>query len=160
LLASATHLTGREVRKTEDERLANACTQIAAPWPGITKQAVLIPRRECPSVPKSQKIVDLALSPAMILDRECIDAGIDANIANKEIGTLDKVRYLVTGSLAETTCGIRHRTLRSCPCRAAYLASGRYAASVLIRQHECPNQESTRRSYWHFRPLARLDVPL
>jgi hypothetical protein len=43
----------------------------------------LIPSRECPLVSKPQKIVDLALSPAMILGRERIDASIDADIANK-----------------------------------------------------------------------------
>jgi hypothetical protein len=52
----------------------------------------LIPRRDCPPVPKSQKIVDLALSPAVILGCERIDAGIDADVANKQLRALDKVR--------------------------------------------------------------------
>ena len=64
---------------------------------------VLIPRRKCPSVPKSQKIVDLALSPAMILGRERIDAGIDTDVANKELRTLDQVRYLLNGSPAKNS---------------------------------------------------------
>jgi hypothetical protein len=62
-------------------------------------------------VPKSQKIVDLALSPAMIPGRKSINAGIDADVANKELGTLDKVGYLINGSSAETACG-------SCHCHA------------------------------------------
>jgi hypothetical protein len=36
-------------------------------------------------------IVNLALSPAMILSREGIDAGVDADVADKEIGSLHKV---------------------------------------------------------------------
>ena len=64
--------------------------------------------RARPSVPKPQKIVDLTLSPAMIFSCERINAGIDADVANKEIRTLDKMRYLVIGSLAETTCGSCH----------------------------------------------------
>jgi hypothetical protein len=50
---------------------------------------LLIPR--CLPVPKSQKIVNLALSPAMILSREGIDAGVDADVADKEIWSLHKV---------------------------------------------------------------------
>ena len=42
-----------------------------------------IPRRECPPVPKSQKIINLALSPAVILGRARIDAGIDADVENQ-----------------------------------------------------------------------------
>ena len=57
--------------------------------------------RERPSVPKPQKIVDLTLSPAMIFSCERINAGIDADVANKEIRTLDKMGYLVIRSLAE-----------------------------------------------------------
>ena len=68
----------------------------------------LIPRRECPPVPKSQKIINLALSPAVILGRERIDAGIDADVTNKEIRALDKVSYLINSSPAETTCGSCH----------------------------------------------------
>jgi hypothetical protein len=81
--------------------------------------AYLIPRSERPPVPKPQEIVDLPLSPAMILGRERIDASIDADVANKEIRTLDKVGYLINGSSAETTCG-------SCHCRAPSLPSQRY----------------------------------
>jgi hypothetical protein len=75
----------------------------------------LIPRRECPPVPKSQKIVDLALSPAMILGRERIDAGIDADVANKEFRTLDEVCHLINVSPAKTTCGSCHRRAPSLP---------------------------------------------
>jgi hypothetical protein len=75
----------------------------------------LIPRRECPPVSKSQKIVNLALSPAMILSRERIDAGIDADVTNKEIRALDKVSYLVNSSPAETTFGSCHRPAPSLP---------------------------------------------
>ena len=68
----------------------------------------LIPRRECPPVPKSQKIINLALSPAVILGRERIDAGIDADVTNKEIRALDEVSYLINSSPAETTCSSCH----------------------------------------------------
>jgi hypothetical protein len=78
-------------------------------------ECFLIPRRECPPVPKSQKIVDLALSPAMVLGRQRIDAGIDADVANKKLRALDKVRYLINGSPAETTCGSCHRRAPSLP---------------------------------------------
>jgi hypothetical protein len=44
----------------------------------------------------------------MILSRERIDAGIDADVTNKEIRALDKVSYLVNSSPAETTCGSYH----------------------------------------------------
>jgi hypothetical protein len=60
-------------------------------------------------VPKSQKIVDLAFPPAMILGCKRIDAGIYADVANEKLWALDKVRYLVNGSLAEAACGNRHR---------------------------------------------------
>jgi hypothetical protein len=69
----------------------------------------LISRRECLSVPKSQKIINLALSPAMVLSRERIDTGIDADVTNKEIGALDKVGYLINISPAETTFVSCHR---------------------------------------------------
>jgi hypothetical protein len=75
---------------------------------------LLIPRRGRPPVSQPQKVVDLALSPAMILDRERIDASIDADVANKELRTLDKVRYLINGSPAETTGGC-HRRAPSLP---------------------------------------------
>jgi hypothetical protein len=39
----------------------------------------------------------------MILGRERIDAGIDADVTNEEIRTLDKVSYLINSSPAETT---------------------------------------------------------
>jgi hypothetical protein len=78
----------------------------------------LTPRREHPTVSKSQKIVDLALSPAMILRRERIDASIDADVANKEVRALDKVSYLINRSPAETTCGSCHRCAPSVPRNA------------------------------------------
>ena len=63
----------------------------------------------CLPVPKPQKIVDLAFPPAMILRRERIDTGIDADVANIELRTLDKVRYLICGSSAEAACRNCHR---------------------------------------------------
>ena len=78
--------------------------------------------RDCPPTSKSQKVVDLALSPAMILGRERIDASIDTDVTNQELGALDKVRYLINGSPAETTCG-------SCHGRAPSLPSLRHLAS-------------------------------
>ena len=77
--------------------------------------AHLTPRSGCPPILKSQKIVNLALSPAMIFGRERIDAGIDADVANEELRALDKVRYLINGSSAETTHGNRHRCAPSPP---------------------------------------------
>jgi hypothetical protein len=61
------------------------------------------------SVPKPQQIVDLALSPAMIPGSERIDTGINADVANEKLWTLDKVRYLINGSIAETAYSSRHR---------------------------------------------------
>jgi hypothetical protein len=63
----------------------------------------------CLPVPKPQKVVDLAFPPAMILRRERIDAGIDADVANIKLRTLDKVRDLVSGSTAEAACRGCHR---------------------------------------------------
>ena len=40
----------------------------------------------------------------MILRREGIDTGIDADVANMELRILDKVRYLICGSSAEAAC--------------------------------------------------------
>jgi hypothetical protein len=60
-----------------------------------------------PPVPKSQKVIDLALSPACVLGCKGIDAGIDADVADKKLWALNQVRYLVFGPFAETTC--RHR---------------------------------------------------
>jgi len=71
--------------------------------------------RSCLPVPKPQKVVDLAFPPAMILRRERIDAGIDADVANKKLRTLDKVRYLISGSTAEAACRGCHRRAPS-PC--------------------------------------------
>ncbi len=51
----------------------------------------------------------------MILGRECIDASIDADVANKELRALDKVRHLINGPTAETTCGSCHRRAPSLP---------------------------------------------
>jgi hypothetical protein len=62
---------------------------------------LLIPR--CLPVPKSQKIVNLALSPAMILIRDRLDVGIDADVTNKKFRALDKVSYLINTPPAETT---------------------------------------------------------
>jgi hypothetical protein len=73
----------------------------------------LIPHRGRPPVSKPQQIVDLALSPALILGRQRIDASIDANVANQELRALDKVRDLIDGSPAETTCASCHCAL---PC--------------------------------------------
>jgi hypothetical protein len=42
----------------------------------------------------------------MVLGRECVDASIDADVANKQLRALDKVRYLINGSPAETTGGL------------------------------------------------------
>jgi hypothetical protein len=88
---------------------------------------LLIPSRECLPVSKPQKIVDLALSPAMILGCKRIDASIDADVANKEVRALDKVRYLINGSPAEATCGSRHRRAPLLP-RQRYLAFGNKSA--------------------------------
>jgi hypothetical protein len=59
----------------------------------------------------------LALSPAVILGCERIDAGIDADVTNKAIRALDKVSYLIDGSLAETTYGSCHGLAPSLPQR-------------------------------------------
>jgi hypothetical protein len=58
-------------------------------------------------VPQSQEIVDLALSPTPVLGCKRIDAGIHTDVADKELRTLDKMRYLIIGAFAEATC--RHR---------------------------------------------------
>ena len=76
--------------------------------PELTSQARvaqlrLTSRPKCPSVPKSKEIIYLALSPAVVLSRERIDTGIDADVANKEIRALDEVGYLINISPAETT---------------------------------------------------------
>ena len=51
----------------------------------------------------------------MILGRKRIDAGVDADVTNKEIRTLDKVSYLINSSSAETTCGSCHHSAPSLP---------------------------------------------
>ena len=51
----------------------------------------------------------------MILGRERIDAGIDADVANKEFRALDEVCHLINLSPAETTCGSCHRRAPSLP---------------------------------------------
>ena len=66
-------------------------------------------------VPKPQEVVDLTFPPAVILRRECIDAGIDADVADIKLRTLDKVRYLISGSTAEAACRGCHRRAPS-PC--------------------------------------------
>src|SRR5882724_872597 len=68
---------------------------------GRFRETVLVSRRECPAAPESQQIVDLALSPAVILDGEGIYAGIYANVANKEIRSLDKMGDLIFTPFAE-----------------------------------------------------------
>jgi hypothetical protein len=88
----------------------------------------LIFRRKCLSASKPQKIVDLALSPAVILGRKRIDASIDADVANQEFRALDKVRYLINGSPAKTTRGSCHRRAPTLPSRR-YLASEAKSAS-------------------------------
>jgi hypothetical protein len=75
--------------------------------------AYLISRSERPPIPETQKIVDLPLTPAMILGSERIDTSIDADVANKEIRTLNKVGYLINRSPAETTCTRCHLALPS-----------------------------------------------
>jgi hypothetical protein len=51
----------------------------------------------------------------MILGCERIDASIDADVANKAIRTLDKVRYLINSAPAETARAIHHRCAPSLP---------------------------------------------
>jgi hypothetical protein len=119
----------RGVRRVNDRRVLNGIFWVlrsGAPWRDLPEASTfpdhaLTPRRGRPPVSKPQKIVDLALSPAMILDCECIDASIDADVANKELRALDKVRYLINRSPAEATCGGCHR-------RAPSLLSQRYLA--------------------------------
>ena len=77
--------------------------EFACSCPQVQAAPSLTSRRECTPVTKSQKIVNLALSPAMILSRERIDAGIDANVTNKEIRALDEVSYLINNSPAENS---------------------------------------------------------
>jgi hypothetical protein len=76
----------------------------------------------------------------MILGRERIDAGIDADVTNKEFRALDKVRYLINGSPTETTCGSCHRRAPSLPSRR-YLAFGTKSASGITVS--CGLQSST-----------------
>jgi hypothetical protein len=45
----------------------------------------------------------------MIPGSERIDTGINADVANEKLWTLDKVRYLINGSIAETAYSSRHR---------------------------------------------------
>jgi hypothetical protein len=46
----------------------------------------------------------------MILGSERIDAGVHTDVANEKLWTLNKVRYLINGPLAETAYGVRHRS--------------------------------------------------
>ena len=64
----------------------------------------------------------------MILCRERIDTSIDADVANKELRSLDKVRYLINGSSAETTCGGCHHPAPALPSHR-YLALENQSAS-------------------------------
>jgi hypothetical protein len=41
----------------------------------------------------------------MVFGCKRIDTGIDADIADEMLWTLDQVRYLINGSPAETACG-------------------------------------------------------
>jgi hypothetical protein len=59
----------------------------------------------------------------MVLSRERIDTGIDADVTNKEIRALDKVRYLINVSPAETTFVSCHRPAPSLP-QEQYLCFG------------------------------------
>jgi hypothetical protein len=68
----------------------------------------------------------------MILGRERINAGIDADVTNKKLRALDKVRYLTNGSPAETTCGSCHRRAPSLPRQRNYWLSEAKSASGLI----------------------------
>jgi hypothetical protein len=63
--------------------------------------------RECP-VPEPHQVIDLPLPPTVVLDRERIDAGIDANVADEEIGALYQVCDLIRASLAEAAFRSRH----------------------------------------------------
>ena len=96
----------------------------------------LIPRRKCPPVPKSQKIINLALSPSVILGRERIDACIDTDVANKEIRALDKVRYLINSSPAETTRGSCHHRAPACwHIQRSYRA---HSMSAILHSNQVP----------------------
>jgi hypothetical protein len=68
----------------------------------------------------------------MILGRERINAGIDADVANKKLRALDKMRHLINGSPAETTCGSSHRRAPSLPSQRNYGLSEAKSASGLI----------------------------
>jgi hypothetical protein len=72
----------------------------------------------------------------MILGCERIDASIDADVANKELRALDKVRYLINGSPAEATSGSCHRRAPLLP-RQRYLAFGNKSASSPVWKQEC-----------------------
>jgi len=97
---------------------------------GATEGRFLIRRRDWPPVPQPQKIINLALSPAVILSRERIDASINANVANEEIRALDKVRYLINRSPTETTSIRCHRRAPLLPYQR-HLAFGGQSASGL-----------------------------
>jgi hypothetical protein len=59
----------------------------------------------------------------MILGRQRIDAGIDADVADQQLRALDKVRDLIDAPTAETTRTGCHRRAPSLPGRR-YLAFG------------------------------------
>ena len=89
-----------------------------------------------------KKIVDLALSPAMILGCESVDASIDADIANKELRALDKVCYLINGPPAEGTCGSCHRLAPLLPRQWIFGVRNKSASSPVWKQdlpadHSC-----------------------
>jgi hypothetical protein len=66
----------------------------------------------------------------MVLSRERVDTGIDANVTNKEIRALDEVRYLINISSAETAFVSCHRPAPSLLQRISVLWSP--SASELV----------------------------
>jgi hypothetical protein len=92
----------------------------------------------------------------MILDRERIDASIDADVADKELRALDKVRNLINGLSPETTCGDCHRRAPSLPSQRhlsrVALPAGNNSPVFLVRGgylgnlHRFRNNQLTRRS--------------
>src|SRR5581483_4686706 len=75
-------------------------------------------------VPEPHRIIDLALAPAVVLDRERVDAGIHADVANEEIGTLSQVSDRVLATIAETTCTNWHRPTPPCRPGGIFGANG------------------------------------
>jgi hypothetical protein len=65
----------------------------------------------------------------VVLGRHRINAGINTDVANKELGTLDQVRHLVDSSSAKAAC-VRHRYAPSRLSMAEYLVPSAKPASV------------------------------